>query len=224
MIGEYYKVYVVVPLRSCTVVFLVVFSYNIDDMEVGKKYIHYCWFGNKRLPRLAKRCIKSWKKYLPDYEIICWSEKNFDLNECPFIEEAYKQKKWAFVADYVRTKVLYEYGGIYFDTDMIIKKDVTFLLDKNAFVGVEDSGFVNVGVWGAKNPMSFLAKKVLEFYQSQEHFDNQDLYAITIPVIVTKILREHGFNRYDSNVQLIKDVSVYPREYFYPLSYDCVVK
>ncbi len=189
-------------------------------MEAGRKYIHYCWFGNKKLPRLARKCIKSWKKYLPDYEVVCWSEKNFDLKECPFIMEAYEQKKWAFVADYVRTKVLYEYGGIYFDTDMLVKKDITFLLDKATFVGVEDSGFVNVSVWGARNPRSFLTKKVLDFYRAQEHFNSQDLYAITIPVIVTKILREYGFNRYNSDIQLIKGVSVYPREYFYPLSYD----
>ena len=83
-----------------------------------KKYIHYCWFGDKPLPKLAKKCIESWKKYLPDYEIIKWSEDNVDLEECPFIKGAYENKKWAFVADYARTKALNEMG----DPDKICAK------------------------------------------------------------------------------------------------------
>ena len=89
-----------------------------------KKYIHYCWFGDKPLPKLAKKCIESWKKYLPDYEIIRWSEENVDLEECPFIKGAYENKKWAFVADYARTRALNEMGGIYFDTDMEVTKNI----------------------------------------------------------------------------------------------------
>lgn len=189
-------------------------------MEIGKKYIHYCWFGGKKLPRMARKCIRSWKKYLPEYEIVRWDESNVDLEACPFVREAYEQKKWAFVADYVRTKVIYEYGGIYFDTDMMVKKDVKFLLDKPAFLGVEDSRYVNAAVWGAKKPGSFLAGKVLEFYESQAHFNSRDLYAITIPVIITRILEEYGFDRNSDDVQVVEDTYIYPREYFYPLSYD----
>lgn len=189
-------------------------------MEIGKKYIHYCWFGNKKLSSLAKRCIKSWKKYLPDYEIVCWNEENVDVNECPFIKEAYEQKKWAFVADYARTKALYEYGGIYFDTDMMVKKNIDFLLDKEAFVGIEDSGFVNVAVWGVKKPKNELVGKVLDFYKEQKHFESWDMYSITIPVIITKFLTEEGFNRYSEDVQNINGTYIYPRDYFYPLSYD----
>ena len=115
------------------------------------KYIHYCWFGDKPLPKLAKKCIESWKKYLPDYEIIKWSEENVDLEECPFIKEAYDNKKWAFVADYARTKALKEMGGIYFDTDMEITKKIDHLFNCNTFLGIEDTGFVAVGVWYEKN-------------------------------------------------------------------------
>ena len=189
-------------------------------MEKGKKYIHYCWFGGKKLPRFAKKCIKSWKKYLPEYEIVCWNESNVDLDECPFIKEAYEQKKWAFVADYARTKALYEYGGIYLDTDMMIKKSVDFLLDKPTFVGVEDSGYVNAAVWGAKEPRSFLSGEVLKFYKGQKHFSGFDLYSITIPVIMTNILSRSGFDRKNDGLQIVRDVYIYPREYFYPLSYD----
>lgn len=186
-----------------------------------KKYIHYCWFGGKPLPKIAKKCIKSWKKYLPDYEIIEWNESNVDFNACPFVKEAYENKKWAFVADYARTKAIYEMGGIYFDTDMLIKKPIDFLLDKDTFLGIEDSMMVNAAVWGAKNPKSYFAKRMLDFYESQEHFDVDDMFKMSIPRIITKILNEFNFDPLKEEVQILnKDIYIYPREYFYPLSYD----
>ena len=186
-----------------------------------KKYIHYCWFGGKALPKLAKKCIKSWQKYLPDYEIIEWNEKNVNLEECPFIKEAYEQKKWAFVADYARTKAIYEMGGIYFDTDMMITKDISFLLDKGTFLGIEDSMMVNAAVWGAKKPKSYLAKRMLDFYQGMDHFDVDNMYNVSIPRIITKILNEFDFDPTCDDIQVLHDdIYVYPREYFYPLSYD----
>ena len=120
-----------------------------------EKIIHYCWFGDKPLPKLAKKCIKSWEKFLPDFKIMKWSEENVDLNECAFIKEAYDAKKFAFVADYARTKALNEYGGIYFDTDMEITKDISNLLNDETFLGEEDTGYVAVGVWFEKNKNSF---------------------------------------------------------------------
>lgn len=186
-----------------------------------EKYIHYCWFGGKPLPKLAKKCIKSWKKYLPDYKIIEWNEENVDLEECPFIKEAYENKKWAFVADYARTKAIYEMGGIYFDTDMLVTKDINFLLDHETFLGIEDSMMVNAAVWGASKPHSYLAKRVLDFYQSQEHFNQEDLYKISIPRIITKILNEHDFDPSMQSVQVLNDnIYIYPRSYFYPLSFN----
>lgn len=187
-----------------------------------KKYIHYCWFGDAKLSRLAKKCMKSWKKYLPDYEIIFWNNDNVDFDACPFVKEAYEQKKWAFVADYVRTKALYEYGGIYLDTDMKIIKDIKFLLKNPNFIGVEDSGAVAVGVWGVKEPGDKFVKELLDFYESQSHFNSGNLYAYTIPVIITKILSKYGFQKNKKGKQVLdnKKIYVYPREYFYPLSYN----
>lgn len=186
-----------------------------------KKYIHYCWFGGKPLPKLAKKCIKSWKKYLPDYEIIEWNERNVDLEECVFIKEAYENKKWAFVADYARTKAIYEMGGIYFDTDMLVTKNISHLLDKETFLGIEDSMMVNAAVWGASKPKTDFAKKMLDFYQSQTEFALDNIYQISIPRIITKILNEYGFNPHSDEVQILNEnIYVYPRPYFYPLSYD----
>jgi len=185
------------------------------------KYIHYCWFGGNPLPKLAKKCIKSWKKYLPDYEIIEWNENNVDLEECPFIKEAYANKKWAFVADYARTKAIYEMGGVYFDTDMMITKDISFLLDKETFLGVEDSMMVNAAVWGSSKPKTYFAKRMLDFYKSQEHFDINNIYKMSIPRIITRILDEFGFDPSINEVQVFhKDIYVYPRPYFYPLSFN----
>lgn len=187
---------------------------------MNSKYIHCCWFGGKPLPKLAKKCIKSWKKYLPDYEIIRWDETNVDLNECDFIKEAYENKKWAFVADYVRTKALYEMGGIYFDTDMLITKPIDFLLEKETFLGVEDSFMVATGVWGALKPKTYFAKKMLDFYKG-EHFDVNNMFKFSIPRIMTKFLRELGYDYSKNEVQeLSHNITIYPREYFYPLSFD----
>ena len=88
------------------------------------KVIHYCWFGGNPLPNIAVKCINSWKKYFPDYEIIEWNESNFDLFSCDYCREAYDAKKWAFVSDYARFKILYEHGGVYFDTDVEVIKSM----------------------------------------------------------------------------------------------------
>lgn len=186
-----------------------------------KKYIHYCWFGGKPLPKLAKKCIESWKKYLPDYEIIEWNESNVDLEECPFIKEAYENKKWAFVADYARTKAIYEMGGIYFDTDMLITKPIDFLLNDETFLGLEDSFMVNAAVWGTSKPKTYFSKKMLDFYQSQKHFDLNNIFSISIPRIITKFLNEEGLDHTSNEIQHLKHgITVYPREYFYPLSFN----
>lgn len=185
-----------------------------------KKYIHYCWFGNNPLPKLAQQCIESWKKYLPDYEIKCWNESNSDLEECPFVKEAYENKKWAFVADYVRTKAMYEYGGIYFDTDMEITKPIDHLLtEDNGFLGVEDSHMIACGVWYEPKPKSYLSKKMLDFYKSQEFFDVDNMYKISIPRIISNILSDYDPSNFETQTLEHNEI-IYKRDYFYPLSYD----
>lgn len=101
------------------------------------KIIHYCWFGRGSLPELAQKCIASWKKYLPDYEIKEWNEDNFDVNIIPYTAEAYAQKKYAFVSDYARFWILYKYGGIYFDTDVEVIRSIDDIIAKGNFMGFE---------------------------------------------------------------------------------------
>ena len=186
-----------------------------------KKYIHYCWFGDKPLPKLAKKCIESWKKYLPDYEIIKWSEENVDLDECPFIKGAYQNKKWAFVADYARVKAMNKMGGIYFDTDMEVTKNIDELLKKGPFLGVEDTGKIACGVWYEDKENSYLSEKLLKKYQSFKEFDSENVSSFSIPILITEILEKCGFEYNCKKIQhLDNNMYIYPREYFYPYSYN----
>lgn len=187
-----------------------------------KKYIHYCWFGDKPFPKLAEKCLRSWQKFLPDFEIMKWSEENVDLDECPFVREAYDNKKWAFVADYARAKALKEYGGIYFDTDMEVIKDISDLLNKgNTFLGIEDTGYVAVGVWYEKESNALLPSKLLEKYQAVSHFDVEKMSEYAIPMLLSSILDPLGLKKGSKEIQVLGDgIYIYPREYFYPYSYD----
>ncbi len=186
-----------------------------------KKYIHYCWFGGKPLSKLAQKCLRSWKKYLPNCEIIRWDESNCDINECKFTKEAYESKKWAMVADYFRTKAINEYGGLYLDTDVEITKDISNLLDNTTFLGIEETGAVNAAVWYEKNHNSYLAEKLLEIYQSFDGFDIKQINNISIPKLITKILLDCGYKDGENKKQILKhDITIYPRDYFYPLTMD----
>ena len=187
-----------------------------------KKYIHYCWFGGKPLPKLARKCLESWRRFFPDYEIICWNESNCDFNECEFVKKAYESKQYAFVADYIRTKAIYEMGGIYFDTDMEVVKDPSGLIKKyDSFLGVEDTGKVCCGVWYEKNPKSYLAEKLLKKYQSFKDIDFEKRSEFSIPLLITEILEPCGFDYKKRRVQFLEHgIVVFPREYFYPYSYN----
>lgn len=180
-----------------------------------EKKIHYVWFGGDK-PEKVLKCIDSWKNLLPEYEIIEWNEKNFDvekeIQENKFFRECYKRKLWAFVSDYVRVKVLYEYGGIYLDTDMEIIKDITPLLNTKLFLGYENDYTMSFGIVGtvAKND---IFKKFIEFYE--EEIWHSPLHIVT--GIFTKILTE----KYGDISNIAKEeVIVYPREYFYPYNHD----
>lgn len=189
----------------------------------NNKIIHYIWYGGNPLSDLTKKCIASWKKFLPDYEIVEWNEKTFDVNQCPFIKEAYEQKKWAFVADYTRFKVLEEYGGIYLDTDMEITRDISEFLEKDLFLGVEDSKMINAAVVWVKEAHNPHIQDIVKIYESKKHFNETgDLYDESVPRVLTKYFEQFGYDKELDEIQTFDDdkVYIYPMEYFYPLSYD----
>lgn len=179
-----------------------------------EKKIHYIWFGGNK-PKEVLRCIESWKEKLPEYEIIEWNEKNFDLEnemkECKFLRECYKRKLWAFLSDYVRLKVLYQHGGIYLDTDIEIIKNLDDLLDTDFFTGYENEKIISFGILGCK-PEDKIIKKMIDFYNGE--IWNSDMYIIT--GILTKILKEE----YGAKLHETPNLKIYPTKYFYPYNHD----
>lgn len=186
-----------------------------------KKYIHYCWFGNKPMPKLAKKCLKSWKKYLPDYKIMVWNEKNFDVNITNFSKKAYEANKWAFVSDVARIYALKNYGGVYFDTDMLVTKNIDDILDNNFFVGWESENAVAVGVMGTKEKNNPIINDLWDMYNEMD-FDTENMYSYAIPILLTKVLKEkYNLSNNSEEIQVLNNSTyIYPRDYFYPLSSD----
>lgn len=183
------------------------------------KVIHYCWFGGNPMPELAQKCITSWRKYFPDYEIKEWNESNFDLNCCDYVREAYEEKKWAFVSDYARFWILYHEGGIYFDTDVEVIKPIDDILEQGAFLGCEKDEGVAPGLGMAANPGLGVYKEILEAY-NKRHFQRKNgaLDMTTVVIFVSKILMAHGWNP-KAGKQKICGVTVYPNDYFCPMDY-----
>lgn len=181
------------------------------------KTIHFCWFGGNNLPEDAKKCINSWKKYLPDFDIKEWNEGNFDIECCEYVKQAYKMKKWAFVSDYARFWILYHYGGLYFDTDVEIIKDMHSIIERGAFMGCETIDKCAPGLGLGVNPGLGLYKEILDYYQ-QLHFDMKNGITETVVDHTTHILKKHGWEG-NGSIELIDGIYVYPPEYFCPMDY-----
>lgn len=187
----------------------------------GNRIIHYCWFGGKPLTALAKKCIRSWKKYLPGFTIVQWNESNFDVGINTFCRQAYAAKKWAFVADVARCYVLKKYGGLYFDTDMMVTADISHVLSGSFAAGWESDFNVAAGVIWARAPENPIIEMLWDFYENNP-FDPDNLYAFSIPTLLTGILqREYDLRFFYPDIQRLRDDTlIFPREYFYPINSD----
>ena len=183
------------------------------------KIIHYCWFGKNPLPELAQKCIASWKKYLPDYEIKEWNEENYDVRKIPYTAQAYDAKKYAFVSDYARFDILYQYGGLYFDTDVEVIKPLDEILKRGAFAGVESAGALAAGLGLASPAASPIYKEILDSYKNSSFIRNDGSMDLTTVVTrVSDIFKKHGFT--DKNeIQKVDGITVYPSDYFCPKDY-----
>lgn len=193
------------------------------------KIIHYCWFGRGPLPELAQKCIASWKKYLPDYEIKEWNEDNFDVNIIPYTAEAYKAKKYAFVSDYARFWILYQYGGIYFDTDVEVIRPMDDIIERGNFMGFEtdpkpqlkadaSEASINPGLGMGVAPGLGIIKKMLDFYEGR-HFEfiPGGIGQLTIVHIATEVLLKSGL-KLQQGIQQVDNIWIYPAEYFCPIN------
>lgn len=186
-------------------------------MIVPKK-IHYCWFGYSEKSDLIKKCIESWKKYMPDYEIIEWNEDNIILDN-EYAIEALKEKKYAFVSDYVRLKVIYEYGGVYLDTDVELIKSLEPLLKKGGFIGFERAKTVTTGLGFAAPAHSSTVYEMMKEYEGIHFISKNGIDQMACPVRNTHALIRLGLETNNSK-QVVGDFVVYPKDYFCPMNYD----
>lgn len=182
------------------------------------KIIHYCWFGRNKLPNSALKCIESWRKFFPDYEIKEWNEDNFDVNIIPYVREAYGAKKYAFVSDYARFWILYNYGGLYFDTDVEIIRPMNDLIAKGGFMGVQHEYYLNPGLGLASVCNHQVYKAILSYYENL-HFIKEDgsFNETTIVSYTTNVLLGFGYKRDGTIIQNIDGIYTYPSDYFNPL-------
>lgn len=195
--------------------------------SVIPKKIHYCWFGGKPLPKNAQRYIDSWRKHLPDYEIIRWDESNFDVNGIAYTRDAYADRKYAFVSDYARFKVLYEEGGLYFDTDVELIKSIDDIIERGPFMGCEHKSEpgaspqtlgvapgLGLGVC-AGHPFY---KEMIQVYETKEYKATDGTKEPdTVVTITTRQLARHGLKNTD-DIQEVEGIWIYPAEYFCPIS------
>lgn len=189
------------------------------------KIIHYCWFGGNPLPESAKKCIASWRKFLPDYEIKEWNESNFDVNIIPYTAEAYKAKKYAFVSDYARFWILNKYGGLYFDTDVEIIKNMDDIIAKGPFMGCENDAKskgtpnqlgVNPGLGLGVYSNLKLFGEILSLYKDKHYILPDGSYSReNVVTITTGLLCKYGLKNI-SQVQEVAGIFIYPKEYFCP--------
>ena len=179
------------------------------------KIIHYCWFGGNPLPELAQKCIASWKKHCPDYEIREWNESNFDVTSCDYAREAYEAKKWAFVTDYVRLKVLYNYGGIYMDTDVEVLESLDSLLEYTAVSGFESDSQIPTGLIAAHKNIPIIGEllKQYEFIHFIRKDGSQDL--TTNVIRITNTLLKYGLEQ-NNTLQTINGFTLLPKDYLCP--------
>ena len=184
-----------------------------------EKIIHYCWFGEGEKPKLTQKCIETWKKFLPDYKIIEWNEKNFDVGCCRFVKEAYEARNFAFVSDYARAKALYENGGIYFDTDVEVLKSFDRFLSDEFFVGFEEKAFVGTCVMGAQKGTPIL-KEYMAHYENAAYLNEDGTkYSDTNVLLLTRLLEEKGLERNDKEQTVDGYIKIYPRTFFSPYDY-----
>ncbi|MBQ7096651.1 MAG: glycosyl transferase [Clostridia bacterium] len=183
------------------------------------KVIHYCWFGHGKMPKLAEKCIKSWKKYCPDYKIVCHTEENFDINQNLYAKQAYEAGKWAFVSDYVRLKVLFDEGGIYLDTDVELIKPLDGLIAESGYMGFDDNGIISTGLGFACQKGDALVGALLADYDDISFRLPDGGFDMTpCPDRNTKTLERLGMDVGNKN-QIFMGIRMLPEDFLCPMKY-----
>lgn len=185
-----------------------------------EKKIHYVWMGKGKKSNLILACMDSWKQHLSEFEIIEWNEDNFDINSNKYVKEAYDSKKWAFVSDYVRLYVLYNYGGIYLDTDIEILKPIDKFLEYSAFSGFESDEYILTGFIGATKGHTWIYE-LLRYYDNRSFiYEDGSLDLSPNVVNITKTTVEKYGLVVNGDYQILNDdLHIYPKDYFCPSDY-----
>lgn len=175
------------------------------------KIIHYVWVGGKDKPNDIQKCMKTWKKHLEEYQIIEWSESNFDIQSNTFVKHAYEQKKWAYVSDYIRAYAIYTMGGIYLDTDVLVLDNLESFLKNKAFVGFENPNYPFTAVFGAEKGHPFV-KDMLDYYDDIDfEFNREDQFDKVNTKTVSSILIDKYNCKANNQFQLLNTgIAVYP--------------
>jgi mannosyltransferase OCH1-like enzyme len=195
------------------------FNKHKNKENLIPKKIHYCWFGNSEIPDKEKRCIESWYKMCPDYEIIRWDESNYDITKNRYMLDAYRQKKWGFVPDYARLDIIYENGGIYLDTDVEIIKPLDSLLHFEGFAGFESKDYIAFGLGFGAIKGNDIVKYLLDDYINLTFIDSKgNMNLKASPVLQTEALQKLGFCR-NNSLQEINGFVFLPNEFLCGLSF-----
>lgn len=183
-------------------------------MPIPKK-IHYCWFGNGKMPDLAINCINSWKKHLPDYKFVLWNEDNFDINSNHYVKEAYEAKKYAFVTDYVRLYALYHHGGIYMDTDVEVLKSLDIFLEHRAFTGCENDKMCVTGTMAAEKGHKWIEDLLNDYNDKKFTLPDGSYNKTPNTQMITEITIDKFGWEPKNELQVLKEgLNIYPFEYF----------
>lgn len=182
------------------------------------KTIHYVWFGGGEFSELQLHCIDSWKKYLPEYELIRWDESNFDICMNRYCKEASEERKWAFVSDYVRLWALVNYGGIYMDTDVEILAPLDRFLEHEAFSGFESDTQIPTGLMAAEANQPLFEELLADYDSRIFRNENGSLNLTTNVVYITETCNKYGFIA-NNQFQVVKGFALYPNDYFCPKSH-----
>lgn len=175
------------------------------------KIIHYCWFGGKPLPSEVRRCIRSWQRVCPDYEIRRWDETNFDVTAHPFMKAAYEAGAWAFVSDIARLMVVHTHGGIYLDTDVELLRRPDGLLDNGCYVGTQQAdGLIATGLGFGAEAHDPAVGAMLAEYDSIA-FSPEHKAELACPILNTKALAAFGYTFLDEPQQLSRLLVLPPR-------------
>lgn len=183
------------------------------------KVIHYIWLGTRSLDKTSIKCMESWKKYLPDYEIRRWGDEEcIDIiNANRYAKQAYEVKKYAFVSDYIRVYVLYHYGGVYMDTDVQIFKPIDRFLNEEAFTSFECDGHIPTALMAGAKGNEWM-KMLLDDYDDREFIREDGTMDLTTNVtVITNLSLAWGLIQNNEEQVLRSSVHIYPREFFCPI-------